>query len=81
MKMEIIRTYNIYLKYYLYIKNLKYPHLTPVFQIHNVHFLYKLPDHTNLNGYCVPKTGFKRSFERFFDINNYQICLKNTQNA
>ena len=45
----------------LYIINLKYSHLTPIFD-YTISIEYSLPAHTNSNGYCATR---KLSFQDF----------------
>ena len=53
----------------LYIRNLKYAYLPPIFRLQNIP-LYSLPAHTNTNGYCVSKNRLKREFSRFLMYKN-----------
>ena len=51
----------LFFKYLVYIRNLKYAHLTPIFRL-QISIQYSIPTHTNINGYCDQKNSFKRKF-------------------
>ena len=48
----------------MYIRNLKYAHLTPVLRKHNVHLKFSTCQHIQMD-IVYRKTGFKREFSRF----------------
>ena len=50
----IIYTLILFVKYLVYIRNLKYAHLTPIFGL-QISIRYSIPTHTNINGYCEQK--------------------------
>ena len=66
------------IKYNLYIRNLKYAHLTPIFWQHNIHLVSSyLPTQIQIN-IVHRKTGFKRKFSRCTNMNNHLFCFEKT---
>ena len=62
-------------KHFLYIRNLKYSHLKPIFRRHNIHLVSstsQIPTQIQMD-IVSPKSGFKREFS---NINNHLFFLK-----
>ena len=58
----------------MYIRNLKYGHLTPIFQLHNIYFIFFTCLATQIKMDIVyRKTGFKRDFARYLWYKKYKI--------
>ena len=66
-----------YTKFTLYMRNLKNPLLTHVFQLHNIHYpfsILSLPTQIQYI-FCTDKPALKASFKYFRYTNNYLILL------
>ena len=60
---------------YLYIKNLKYTHLTPIFRQHNIHLVSSTCQHKYKWIVCTEKPVLNASFQDFWCTNIIIICF------
>ena len=72
--------YDLYLKYFLYIRNLKYAHLTSVFRQHNIHLVSSTSQHKYKWILCTEKPVLNESFQDIWcsNINNHLFCFEKT---
>ena len=72
---------NICFKLYLYIRNLKYAHLTPVFRQDNIHLVLSTFCHKYKWILCTEKPVSNASFQDFWctNMNIHLICFENLQ--
>jgi hypothetical protein len=72
----------ILMKCYLYIRNLKYAHLTSVFWQHNIHLVSSTCQHKYKWILCTEKPVLNVSFQDFWytNINNHLFCFEKTIN-
>ena len=66
----------------LYIRNLKYAHLTHIFQLHNIHLVFFTCPHKYKWILCTEKPVLNASFQVFWctNINSHLICFEKTIN-
>ena len=66
----------------LYIRNLKYAHLTPIFRRHNIHLVSSTCQHKYRWILCTEKPVLNATFQDFWftNIKNHLICFEKTVN-
>ena len=67
-----------WLKYILYLRNLKYAHLTPIFRLNNIHFEFSTCQYKLKRFLCNEKPVLNESkmSDICTNINDYQICIE-----
>ena len=81
VSMKLYNIYrNSYMNRYLYNRNLKYAHLTPIFWQHNIHLVTSTCQHKYKWILCTEKPVFIASFQDFWftNINNHRFCFEKT---
>ena len=82
VQQSLKRRLNLFLstKLSLYIRNLKYAHLTPIFRQHNIHLVSYTCQHKWI--LCTEKPVLNASFQDFWftNINNHLFCFEKNDN-
>ena len=67
---SILQLTNTLYNMHLYIRNLKYSHLTPVFRQHNIHLVFSTYQHKYkwIGTYCVLQNKFQTRIFKIYDV-------------